>query len=298
MHQSVNWVRQTKSSENSAELLKCSTYTLLKPIRQIAMNFHVTSKKKWSSSPVLVEWCHRYMFWIFSQLHLAIAKAHLLAATEGMRSCNCSLQALAETKILKESSTDGTVRVSRLELGKDYGASIHQQNGLQFTSFSGWLKLTTWKSKLMSWIEKFWTSLNSSIFSLLLTFASRHSEPTKSSPEFVSRVCCQCFTTAPHQAVKVPQNMGSTLWIKAAKTSCLAEHKLPTWGEGLEWGCSTLIRFPLTHKGTFKNGLTCAHVSCSSLNCHLLQSIFWAVFPSLWTDLLKRSPGLWTTGHT
>lgn len=40
-------------------------------------------------------------FRIFSQSHLAIAKAHLLAATEGIRSCNCWLQALAETEILK-----------------------------------------------------------------------------------------------------------------------------------------------------------------------------------------------------
>ena len=83
-----------------------------------------------------------------SQSHLAIAKAHLLAATEGIRSCNCWLQALSRNKDPESNSTDGSVRVPRLELGKDYGAGIHQQNGLQVYKLFWMIRIDNLKIKI------------------------------------------------------------------------------------------------------------------------------------------------------
>lgn len=236
-----------------------------------------------------------------SQSHLAIAKAHLLAATEGIRSCNCWLQALAETKILKAIPLMAVSESLDWNLERTMVPASTSRMVYKFTSFSGWLELTTWKSKLMSWIEKIWTSLNSSIFSLLLTFASRHSEPTKSSPEFVANASPRHPTRPLHFCCpRYPETWDQRCESRLQKHHVWQSTSFPHEEKGLNEDVRRwyIFHWTLTHEGTFKNGLKCAHVSCSSLICHLLQSIFWAVFPSLWTDLLKRSPGLWTTGHT
>ena len=89
-----------------------------------------------------------HVFGMCSQSHLAIAKAHLLAATEGIRSCNCWLQALAETKILKAIPLMGVSESLDWNLERDYGAGIHQQNGLQVYKLFWMIRIDNLKIKI------------------------------------------------------------------------------------------------------------------------------------------------------